>query len=158
MTASHNPIDYNGMKIVGRGSKPLSDKEFGLIKDLAKESNLSQPQQPGTVLNKKKVARSAYVEKVLGFVDCSNLKPLKIVINSGNGAAGPTVDAIIKRIKERRVKTNFVIVNHNPDSTFPNGIPNPLIKKIDPQQRMLLSLRMLTLAWPLTATSTLFFL
>ena len=98
ITASHNPIDYNGMKIVGHNSKPLSEQEFGLIKDLAEENNFDKPQKSGIVINKKEAARAAYVEKVLGFVDCSNLKPLKIVINSGNGAAGPTLDAINKKL------------------------------------------------------------
>ena len=129
VTASHNPIDYNGMKIVGRGSKPLSDNEFESIKDLAKENNFSQSQQKGAVLDKKKVARAAYVKKVLEFVDCSNFKPLKIVINSGNGGAGPTLDAIHKKLKEKGVKTNFVFVQHDPDKTFPNGIPNPLLEE-----------------------------
>ncbi len=129
VTASHNPIDYNGMKIVGRGSQPLSEQEFGLIKVLAEESSFSQPQQTGSVQNKKEVARAAYVEKVLGFVDCSKLRPLKIVINSGNGAAGPTMDAINKKFKEKSVKTNFVFVHHDPDPMFPNGIPNPLLKE-----------------------------
>ena len=129
VTASHNPIDYNGMKIVGRCSKPLSEKEFGLIKDLAEKNRFSQTQNAGAVLDKKEVARVAYIDKVLGFVDCSNFRPLKIVINSGNGAAGPTVDAINKKLKEKGVKTNFVFVNHNPDPTFPNGIPNPLLEE-----------------------------
>ena len=75
VTASHNPIDYNGMKIVSRGSQPLSAQEFGLIKDLVKEDNFSQSQQMGTVLDKKERARAAYVGKILEFVDCSNLKP-----------------------------------------------------------------------------------
>ena len=66
VTASHNPIDYNGMKIVCRGSKPLSDNEFECIKDIAEKNNFSQPQQTGSVLDKKEVARAAYVEKVLG--------------------------------------------------------------------------------------------
>ena len=129
VTASHNPIDYNGMKIVGRGSKPLSDNEFKRIKGLAMENNFSQPQQLGSVLDKKEVARAAYVDKVLGFVDCASLKPLKIIINSGNGAAGPTVDAINKELIEKGVKTNFVFVHHDPDPTFPNGIPNPLLEE-----------------------------
>ena len=129
VTASHNPIDYNGMKIVGRGSQPLSEQEFRLIKELAEENNFSQLQQTGIVLDKKKISREAYVEKVLEIVDYSDLKPLKIVINSGNGAAGPTVEAINKKLKEKGVKTNFVFVHHNPDSTFPNGIPNPLLEE-----------------------------
>ena len=129
VTASHNPIDYNGMKIVGRGSRPLSKKEFRLIKDLAGENNVSQPQQKGAVLDKKEVARAAYFEKVLGFVDFSSLKPLKIVVNSGNGAAGPVMDAINKKLKEKAVETNFVFLHHNPDPSFPNGIPNPLLEE-----------------------------
>ena len=77
----------------------------------------------------KKAARAAYIEKVLGFVDYSNLKPLKIVINSGNGAAGPTLDAINKKLNEYGVKTNFIFVHHEPDPTFPNGVPNPLLER-----------------------------
>ena len=129
VTASHNPIDYNGMKIVGRGAQPLSEQEFGLIKTVAEESNFLQSQKTGVVLDKKEAARASYVEKVLGFVDCSNLKPLKIVINSGNGAAAPTVDAVNKKLKEKGAKTNFVFVHHDPDPTFPNGIPNPLLEE-----------------------------
>ena len=129
VTASHNPIDYNGMKIVGRGPKPFSDKEFGLIKDLAEENNFFQAQQMGVVLDKKEVARAAYLKKVLGFVDLSNLKPLKIVVNSGNGVAGPTLDALTEKLIEMGVKTNFVFVNHDPDPTFPNGIPNPMLEE-----------------------------
>ena len=60
------------------------------LKNLAEENNFIILKRQGVVFNKKEVARNAYVEKVLEFVDCSNLKPLKIVINSGNGAAGPT--------------------------------------------------------------------
>ena len=131
VTASHNPIDYNGMKIVGRNSKPLSEQEFGLIKNLVEESNFSQPQYKGAVSDKKVVAREAYVEKVLGFVDCLKLRPLKIVINSGNGAAGPTLDAISKKLIGKGVETNFVFVHHNPDPNFPNGIPNPLLEEKD---------------------------
>ena len=93
ITASHNPIDYNGMKIVGRKSKPLTDWEFRAIQKLAEGNSFFQTKKRGTVLNKKKVG-PAYIKKVLGFVDCSKLKPLKIVINAGNGAAGPTLDAL----------------------------------------------------------------
>ena len=129
VTASHNPIDYNGMKIVGRSSQPLSDDEFKAIKKLAEESNFHQPQKQGAVVNKKEAARVAYVKKVLGFVDCKELKPLKIVINSGNGAAGPILDTLTEKLKEMGVRTNFVFVHHDPDPTFPNGIPNPLLEE-----------------------------
>ena len=129
VTASHNPIDYNGMKIVGRKSKPLTNQEFRAIEKLAGGISFIQPKKMGVVLNKQEVARASYIGKVLGFVDCSRLKPLKIVINAGNGAAGPTLDAINKKLKEKGVKTNFVFVHHTPDPTFPNGIPNPLLEE-----------------------------
>lgn len=129
VTASHNPIDYNGMKIVGSKSKPLSDQQFSAIKKLAEGNSFIQTKKKGVVLNKKEAARAAYVEKVLGFVDHSRFKPLKIVINSGNGAAGPILDALNKKFLEISVKTNFVFVHHEPDPTFPNGIPNPLLEE-----------------------------
>ena len=129
VTASHNPINYNGMKIVGRGSQPLNDQEFQIIKKLAEGNSFAQGQKMGVVLVKNEAARSAYITKVLDFVDCSKLKPLKIVINSGNGAAGPTLDAIYKKLKAKGVDTNFVFVHHEPDPSFPNGIPNPLLEE-----------------------------
>jgi len=129
VTASHNPIDYNGMKIVGSGAQPLSNQEFLAIKELAECEGFIKPQQTGTVLDKRETARPAYIEKVLEFVDCSKLKPLKMVINAGNGAAGPTLAAINKKLKEKGVKTNFVFLHQNPDPTFPNGIPNPLLEE-----------------------------
>ena len=129
VTASHNPIDYNGMKVVGRYSKPLSNDEFEAIKELAESDYFIKGPKKGAVVNKKEAARAAYVEKVLGFVDCTKLKPLKIVINSGNGAAGPTLDAVNKKFIEMGVEINFVYVHHDPDPTFPNGIPNPLLEE-----------------------------
>ena len=94
ITASHNPIDYNGMKIVGRGSQPLSDQEFRIIKKVAEGNLVFKPQRTGVIIDKKETSRDAYIKKVLRFVDCSRLKPLKIVINSGNGAAGPILVAL----------------------------------------------------------------
>ena len=129
ITASHNPIDYNGMKIVGRNSKPLSDQEFRTIRQLSEGNSFYPIQKKGAVLDKKEVARAAYIKKVLGFVNCSRLKPLKIVINSGNGAAGPTLDAINKKLKEKSVETNLIFLHHDPDPSFPNGIPNPLLEE-----------------------------
>ena len=129
VTASHNPIEYNGMKIIGRGSRPLTDHEFRTIKDLVQDNQFASPQKIGVVLDKKEAARTAYIRKVISFVNCSRLKPLKIVINSGNGAAGPTLDALDRKLKAIGVKTNFVFAHHNPDPSFPNGIPNPLLEE-----------------------------
>jgi len=128
VTASHNPINYNGMKIVKSGSKPLDDDEdFLAIKSLAESQNWTGVKKKGSSLDLSNEARAAYVSKTLSFVDINAFKPLKIVVNSGNGAAGPTFDAIEKRLNNNNTQIEFVRVDHNPDSTFPNGIPNPLL-------------------------------
>ena len=129
ITASHNPIDYNGMKIVKQGSRPLSKNQFSQIKHLVEKGNFQPLPSNGVVIDVKDIAREAYLEKIMGFVDTEKLKPLKIVINCGNGAAGPTLCALNKKLLENSVKTDFVFVNLNPDSSFPNGIPNPLLKE-----------------------------
>ena len=77
----------------------------------------------------KQIAREAYLAKLLSFIDIKKLKPLKVLINSGNGAAGPVIDALRKVLAANGVFTDFVLVNHQPDSSFPNGIPNPLIEE-----------------------------
>jgi len=128
VTASHNPINYNGMKIVKSGSRPLNDNEdFKAIKNLAETEKWAKTNNKGSHLDYSNQARSDYVTKVLSFVNRNKLKPLKIVINSGNGAAGPTFDAIEKKLNTNNPKIEFVRVDHTPDSTFPNGIPNPLL-------------------------------
>ncbi|MDA9032387.1 phosphomannomutase [Amylibacter sp.] len=128
VTASHNPINYNGMKIVKSGSKPLDDDEdFLAIKSLSESQNWTGVKKKGSSLDLSNEARAAYVSKTLSFVDINAFKPLKIVVNSGNGAAGPTFDAIEKRLNNNNTQIEFVRVDHNPDSTFPNGIPNPLL-------------------------------
>ena len=128
VTASHNPINYNGMKIVKSGSRPLDDNEdFKAIKNLAETEKWTKTDNKGSHLDYSDQARSDYVTKVMSFVNRNELKPLKIVINSGNGAAGPTFDAIEKKLNTNYPKIEFVRVDHIPDSTFPNGIPNPLL-------------------------------
>ena len=128
VTASHNPINYNGMKIVKSDSRPLNDNEdFKAIKNLAETEKWTKTDNKGSHLDYSNQARSDYVTKVMSFVNRNELKPLKIVINSGNGAAGPTFDAIEKKLNTNYPKIEFVRVDHIPDSTFPNGIPNPLL-------------------------------
>ena len=129
VTASHNPIEYNGMKFVKFGSEPLSEKEFLGIKSTAEQSLFSEQKYIGSVLNIKNEARRSYLKKLLNFVDLKSLRPLKIVINSGNGAAGPVIDALQSAIEAEGIKVNFVRVHHMPDSSFPNGIPNPLLEE-----------------------------
>jgi phosphomannomutase len=128
VTASHNPINYNGMKIVKSASQPLDDAaDFQVIKALASAQDWASPARMGETRDVADAAREKYVDRVLGFVDMATLAPLKIVINSGNGAAGPTVDAIIDRLAAQGAPLDVIRVHHDPDSTFPNGIPNPLL-------------------------------
>ena len=128
VTASHNPINYNGMKIVKSGSQPLDDAaDFQVIKALVSSQEWSSGAEVGKERDLSVEARRAYVDRVLSFVDVKALRPLKIVVNSGNGAAGPTFDAIAERLLELGAPLEFIRVHHVPDVTFPNGIPNPLL-------------------------------
>ena len=130
VTASHNPINYNGMKIVKSASQPLDDAaDFQVIKALAGSQEWLSVAEVGKELDRSAEARKAYVDRVLGFVDLKALRPLKIVVNSGNGAAGPTFDALAKRLMDLGAPLEFIRVHHAPDATFPNGIPNPLLSE-----------------------------
>ena len=130
ITASHNPINYNGVKIVKSGSQPLDDQEdFQTIKALAENQTWVENLPKGSVLDISDEARKKYVQRVLSFLNCSNLKPLKIVVNSGNGAAGPTFDSIADELSRKGSPLEFVRVHNQPDYTFPNGIPNPLLQE-----------------------------
>lgn len=133
VTASHNPMDYNGMKMVRAGSAPL-DAASGLaqIKTLAETNEFSSGEKKGATLDVSAEARAAYVETVLSFVDISALKPLRVVVNAGNGAAGPTFDAIRDALIARHAPLEFIPMHQCPDGTFPNGIPNPLLPENRP--------------------------
>ena len=133
VTASHNPINYNGMKIVKSASQPLDDAaDFQVIKALAASQDWASPARAGETRGVAGAAREKYADRVLGFVDVATLAPLKIVINSGNGAAGPTVDAIVDRLTALGAPIEVIRVHHDPDSAFPNGIPNPLLPENHP--------------------------
>lgn len=133
VTASHNPMDDNGMKMVRAGSAPL-DAATGLaaIQALAEADDFGPARPGGSLHDVAKAARAAYVATVLGFVDVAALRPLKIVVNAGNGAAGPTFDAIAAALADRGAPLDFVRMHHEPDGSFPNGIPNPLLPKNQP--------------------------
>ncbi len=132
VTASHNPMDYNGMKLVGRGSAPLNpDTDMKAIRHLAENGTFGALRSGGHLIAAKN-ARAAYVERVLSFVDIAALRPLKIVVNAGNGAAGPTFDAIAEKLDALGATFDFVRLHHEPDGRFPNGIPNPLLPENQP--------------------------
>lgn len=131
VTASHNPMDYNGMKLVRAGSAPL-DTATGLaaIRALAEGPDL--PDRAGGRVVPAEATRAAYVERVLSFVDTGALRPLTILVNAGNGAAGPTFDALAEALAARGAPLTFVRLHHEPDGSFPNGIPNPLLAENQP--------------------------
>jgi phosphomannomutase len=120
VTASHNPIDYNGMKLVRGGALPISG-DSGL-RDLETAVCAATGEPSGTPRMTGMSYRKAYVEHLLGYVEVKTLRPLKIVVNSGNGGAGLVVDALAPHLP-----FDFVRVHHQPDGSFPNGIPNPLL-------------------------------
>lgn len=128
VTASHNPIDYNGMKPIREGSRPISS-DTGLldIKRLAEENNFA-PSDPAVRGEYKKLSiLDDYLDHLLGYIDNSAITPLKIVMNAGNGAAGHVVDAIETRFAELKLPIEIVKIFNEPDGTFPNGIPNPIL-------------------------------
>lgn len=129
VTASHNPLDYNGMKLVREQSKPISgDTGLRDIQKLAEANNFSAVNEAQRGSYKQVSVLDAYIEKLLSYVDLKNFnRPLKLVINSGNGAAGHVIDAIESRFKDAGVNVEFIKVHHAADGNFPNGIPNPLL-------------------------------
>ncbi|MFT6310327.1 MAG: phosphomannomutase [Porticoccus sp.] len=121
VTASHNPMDYNGMKFVREGSKPISgDTGLNDIQRLAEQGEFRVVENKGVL--KSIDTRPAYINHLLSYVDLTKLKPLKIVVNAGNGGAGAVIDAI-----EQYLPFTFIKVHHMPDGNFPNGVPNPLL-------------------------------
>lgn len=132
VTASHNPINYNGMKMVRESAKPIS-ADTGLfdIKKMAEtESYGEKAAQPGSLTQINN--RAAYVEHLMTYVDVSQWQPMKVVVNAGNGAAGPTMDAIEAALQKAGAPVEFIKMNHEPDGSFPNGIPNPLLHEQQP--------------------------
>lgn len=133
VTASHNPMDYNGMKMVRAGSAPL-DAANGLarIKTLAEKSEFTNSGTTGALRDIAAEARVAYVDCMMSFVDLDALKPLRILVNAGHGTAGPTFDAIAAKLDSLGAPLTFERLFHAPDGTFPQGIPNPLLRENRP--------------------------
>jgi phosphomannomutase len=123
VTASHNPADYNGLKLVREQSKPISaDSGLQDIRRLAEGDQRLKSESPGKRLEKDVAER--YVDRLLSFVDISKMKPLKIVCNAGNGGAGMAIDLL-----EPSLPFQFVKVHHESDGNFPNGVPNPMLEE-----------------------------
>lgn len=123
VTASHNPKDYNGMKFVRAESRPISgDSGLKEIQALAEANNFASAETRGSYGPVD--TDQAYIEHLLGYVDVSQLKPLKIVCTAGNGGAGRVVDLL-----EPHLPFEFIKLHHEPDGNFPNGVPNPMLEE-----------------------------
>ena len=129
VTASHNPIDFNGMKLVREGSRPISS-DTGLleIKKLAEINQFSAEKGKARGSLKKISLLKPYVDHLLGYIDLDTLRPMRILMNSGNGAAGPVLDEIQARFVAFDLPIEVIKINNTPDGTFPNGIPNPILQ------------------------------
>ena len=128
VTASHNPIDYNGMKPIREGSRPISS-DTGLldIKRMAEENDFSPIDAARRGGYTQVSIMQKYLDHLCGYVDLPAIKPIKLVMNAGNGAAGPVVDAIEARFKSLQLPIEIIKIHNTPDGSFPNGIPNPLL-------------------------------
>lgn len=135
VTASHNPIDYNGLKLVREGSRPISaDTGLVQIRELA-EANVYElidgrdPTVPDEERGNYELVdtREAYIQHLLSYIEPANFTPLKLLVNAGNGAAGPAIDALEAAFKRLAIPVELIKICHEPDGSFPNGIPNPIL-------------------------------
>lgn len=122
ITASHNPKEYNGMKFVRQEARPISG-DTGLRELEAKvaDGELSVEAEVAGKIETLDITEE-YVKHILSYVDVAKLKPLKVVVNAGNGAAGPIID-----VMEKYLPFELVKVHHESNGNFPNGVPNPLL-------------------------------
>lgn len=120
VTASHNPADYNGLKLVREEARPIS-ADTGL----AEIARLAESPPPLGARGRRRRAKvlGAWSRRVLGFVEDLPMDPLKVVVNSGNGAAGPSVNKL-----SQHIPLKIVHLLAEPDGNFPNGVPNPLLE------------------------------
>lgn len=126
ITASHNPMDYNGMKLVRENSRPISaDTGLKEIQALAESGEFTKTTVKGST--EKYNILPEFIEHLMTYIDPAKIIPLKLVVNAGNGAAGHVIDAIEGKFKTLNVPIKFIKIHHEADGTFPNGIPNPLL-------------------------------
>jgi phosphomannomutase len=122
VTASHNPRDHNGMKMVGPESRPISsDNGLNDIRDRVLEPFVNAHNQ-GRYETLETM--NAYIDHLLGYINGADLTPLKLVVNAGNGGAGLVIDEL-----EAHLPFEFVKVHHTADGHFPNGVPNPILEE-----------------------------
>ena len=123
VTASHNPADYNGLKLVRAQARPISgDTGLTDVREIAERDERRRASAAGS--RREQDISEAYVRRLLSFIDPPRLGRLRIVTNAGNGGAGLTLDKL-----EPHLPFEFVKVHHAPDGNFPNGVPNPMIEE-----------------------------
>ena len=144
VTASHNPPDYNGMKFVREGSRPISaDNGLKDMQRLIEQGELP-PKAPHPGAVRTLDIGDSYIQHLLSYVDVTAFKPLKVVVNAGNGGAGLIIDAI-----EPHLPLEFIKINHDVDGSFPNGVPNPMLEqnRVSTSDAVIRSRAQLGLAW-----------
>ncbi|MBU3846726.1 MAG: phosphomannomutase CpsG, partial [Candidatus Acinetobacter avistercoris] len=126
ITASHNPMDYNGLKLVRENARPIgADSGLNEIKALAESENFNPVEIKGTTQSYNIVPE--FIDHLMSYIQPENIRPLKLVMNAGNGAAGHIIDAIEAKFKQLNIPVEFIKINNEPDGNFPNGIPNPIL-------------------------------
>ncbi len=130
VTASHNPANYNGLKFVKSRSEPLHPiTELKELETLVKNNSSKKQKFQGKRENIFNAAKVAYIEKLMSYYSSETQFPLRVLFNSGNGAAGPVMKLLEKEIYKYDKQIEFIHYNEKPDGTFPNGVPNPLLPK-----------------------------
>ncbi|MEG0031608.1 phosphomannomutase CpsG [Acinetobacter sp.] len=126
ITASHNPMDYNGMKLVREQARPIgADSGLAEIQALAESSAFTEVVQKGSTTPYNILPE--FIEHLMGYINPAKIRPLKLVVNAGNGAAGHVIDAIEEKFKALNIPVEFIKIHHEANGHFPNGIPNPIL-------------------------------
>jgi phosphomannomutase len=113
------------MKFVGKRANAISCNTLQKLKQLAEAKNFAATQALGAY--SKLSVKKEYIDHLLSYIKMNFIKPLKIVVNAGNGVAGNIVDHLEANFRKQQIPIEFVKIHHEPDGTFPNGVPNPLL-------------------------------
>ncbi|MBB4810282.1 phosphomannomutase [Acinetobacter johnsonii] len=126
ITASHNPMDYNGMKLVREQARPIgADSGLAEIQALAESGAFTEVTQKGSTTPYNILPE--FIDHLMGYINPAKIRPLKLVVNAGNGAAGHVIDAIEEKFKTLNIPVEFIKIHHEANGHFPNGIPNPIL-------------------------------